>query len=308
MQVNGSSHTRGWLLAGFGWYLLTNVCRAYRFGGLLSLPGIVKPLGLVPDMIVLSFLNNLLPARTGELLFPLWLRRRRQTPIGQSLALLLITRLFDFLAVASLFLIFAFLVRGYLTAVAQQVILIAIAILLPTLLLLATLPWVGRRGLALFDWLLSRTGLADHRFSQRLRRLGERVVTAVAEVHQRGTYLKAFFWSLLSWLCTFAWFTSFLQAMALPTPYTFVVVGATFAVLANAIPFITVGGFGAHDAGWAFGFSLFGMDWETAVVSGFVVNVLTVLASIVFSIGILLYLWVRKDRVREASPEKGRGA
>ncbi|HRQ42647.1 MAG TPA: lysylphosphatidylglycerol synthase transmembrane domain-containing protein [Chloroflexota bacterium] len=293
VQVNGSPYTRGWLLAGFGWYLLTNVCRAYRFGVLLSLPGMVRPLRLVPDMIILSFLNNVLPARIGELLFPLWLQRRHQTPIGQSLALLLITRLFDFLAVAFLFLIFAFLVRGYLTAVARQVLLASIAILLPTLLLLATLPWLGQRGLAFFDWLLSRLGLADHRFSQRLRHLGERVVTAVVQVHQGRTYLKTFFWSLLAWLCTFAWFASFLQAMALPTPYTFVVVGATFAVLANAIPFITVGGFGAHDAGWAFGFSLFGMEWETAVASGFAVNVLTVLASVISS-GVLAPFYLRK--------------
>lgn len=291
MQVIGSPHTRGWLLAGFGWYLLTNICRAYRFGVLLSWCGLVKPLRLVPDMIVLSFLNNVLPARMGELLFPLWLQRRHQTPIAQSLALLLITRLFDFLAVAALFLAFAFLVRGYLTAVARQVTLIATAILLPTLLLLAALPWLGQRGLALFEWLLRGLGLAEYRFSQRLRQLGERVVTAVVQAHQGQTYLKTFSWSLLAWLCTFAWFACFLQAMALPTPYTLVVVGATFAVLANAVPFITVGGFGAHDAGWAFGFSLVGMEWKTAVATGFAVNVLTVLASIVFCAGVFIYLY-----------------
>lgn len=290
-QVDGR-----WLLVGFGWYFLTNVCRAYRFGVLLSLPGWVKPLRLVPDMIILSFLNNLLPARIGELLFPLLLRRRHQIPIGKSLALLLIARLFDFLAVSSLFLVFAFLVRGQLTAVAQQVVLAAITVLAPSLLLLATLPWLGKQGLAIFEWLLAHLGLAEYRLSRWLCQLGERVVTAVAQVHHGRIYLKTFLWSILGWLSTFAWFAAFLQAFDLPIPYTFVVVGATFAVLANAIPFITVGGFGAHDAGWAFGFSLTGMGWETAVVTGFAVNVLTILASIVFSAGVIMYFSLRSFR------------
>lgn len=290
-QVDGR-----WLLVGWGWYFLTNVCRAYRFGVLLSWPGLVKPLRLAPDMIILSFLNNVLPARMGELLFPVWLQKRHQIPIGQSLALLLLTRLFDFLAVASLFLLFTYLARGQLTAVAQQITLVVITLLTPALLLLAVLPWLGTRGLAFFSWLLRALGMADHRLSQQLYGFGERVVTAVAQIHHLRIYGKTFGWSLLAWLCTFAWFAAFLQAFDLPTPYPLVVVGATFAVLANAIPFITVGGFGAHDAGWAFGFSLMGMEWETAVTSGFTVNVLTVLASVVFSIGVLIHLWAGKER------------
>lgn len=293
VQVDGR-----WLLVGWGWYLLTNVCRAYRFGGLLFWPGLVKPLRLVPDMIILSFLNNVLPARMGELLFPVRLQKRHHTPIGQSLALLLLTRLFDFLAVASLFLLFTYLARGQLTAVAQQITLAVITVLAPTLLLLTVLPWLGARGLAFLDWLLRVLGMADHRLSQQLVRFGERVVTAVAQIHHLRIYGKTFGWSLLVWLCTFAWFAAFLQAFDLPTPYPLVVVGATFAVLANAIPFITVGGFGAHDAGWAFGFSLMGMEWETAVTSGFVVNLLTLLTSGVFSLSVAIYVWHHLYRIR----------
>jgi len=282
-----------WLLTGFAWYFLTNVCRAYRFGVLLSWPGLVKPLRLVPDMIILSFLNNILPARMGELLFPLWLQHRHQIPASQSLALLFMTRLFDFLAVSSLFLLVACLVRGHLTTIAQQVMLIVITILLPLLLLLAFLPWLGQRGLALFDQVLRSLDIGSYRLSQQLRQLGERMVTAVSQVHHPRIYLKTFGWSLLAWFCTFAWFAAFLQAFDLPTPYVLVVIGATFAVLANAIPFVTVGGFGAHDAGWAFGFSLMGMEWGTAVATGFAVNVLTVLASVIFSAGVFAYLHLR---------------
>lgn len=293
-EVGGSPSTRGWLLIGFGWYFLTNVCRAYRFGVLLAWPGAAQPLCLVPDMIILSFLNNVLPARIGELLFPVWLQKRHHLPVGQSLALLLLTRLFDFLAVASLFLLYTYLARGQLTAVAQQITLVVITVLVPVLLLLIILPWMGTQGLALLGWLLRILGMADHHLSQRLYGFGERLVTAVSQIHHPRIYGKAFGWSLLAWLCTFAWFAAFLQAFDLPTPYPLVVIGATFAVLANAIPFITVGGFGAHDAGWAFGFSLMGMGWETAVATGFAVNVLTVVASVLFSGGVFAIFCLRK--------------
>ncbi|MBE7529326.1 MAG: flippase-like domain-containing protein [Chloroflexi bacterium] len=293
-QVDGPPYTRGWLLIGFGWYFLTNVCRAYRFGVLLAWPGPTQPLRLLPDMLVLSFLNNVLPARVGELLFPFWLQKRHQLPIGQSLAMLLITRLFDFLAVCSLFLLFALLSRDYLAARSQQIIQIAIIVLGPSLLLLAMLPWLGKQGLAILDWLLKRLGLAGYRWGQRLRQLGEGVVTAVTQIYHGRIYMKSFIWSLLAWLSTFAWFGAFLRALGIPFPYPFTVVGATFAVLANAIPFITVGGFWAHDVGWAFGFSLMGMGWETAVVTGFAVNVLTVIVSVLFSGGVFAIFCLRK--------------
>jgi uncharacterized membrane protein YbhN (UPF0104 family) len=57
-------------------------------------------------------------------------------------------------------------------------------------------------------------------------------------------------------------------------------VGATFATISKAIPLVTVGGFGVHEAGWSLGFLLVGMPLETAVASGFAVNILTLVASI----------------------------
>ncbi|MCP4361331.1 MAG: flippase-like domain-containing protein, partial [Chloroflexi bacterium] len=256
-------------------------------------------LHLIPDMIALSFLNNVLPARAGELLFPLLMKQRHQVAVGQSLALLLIARIFDFLAVSSLFLIFTLAVQDELSIGARQVILTAAVVLTPSLILLATLPWLSKSSLAMLDWLLHRLGVAHHRLGQWVHKLGERAVTAFIQVHHPRRYLKTFIWSIAGWLCTFAWFAAFLKAFDLPTPYALVVVGATFATLAKAIPFITVGGFGAHDAGWAFGFRQMGMDWQTAVASGLAVNILTLFASAVCSAIAFGYIhWQRQNKLK----------
>ena len=83
-----------WLLFGGVFYLLTNLLRAWRFGVLLRMSGLIPPLRLLPEMFALSFLNNVLPSRTGELSFPYFLHRRHGVPIGESATTLLIARIF----------------------------------------------------------------------------------------------------------------------------------------------------------------------------------------------------------------------
>ena len=136
-----------WLLAGFGWYLLTNILRSYRFGTLMAITGILNPLRLLPEMIALSFLNNALPARSGELSFPYLMQRRHNTSVGDSLTFLLIARIFDLLAVSVLFIVFALSEKNRLDLSARQAVTGATLLLLPALLFLVCLPWLGERGL-----------------------------------------------------------------------------------------------------------------------------------------------------------------
>jgi uncharacterized membrane protein YbhN (UPF0104 family) len=109
---------------------------------------------------------------------------------------------------------------------------------------------------------------------------GQTAVSVIGRVHKIETYGRVLGWSLAGWLTTFAWFTAFLAAINIPVPLPLVIVGATFATLSKALPLATVGGFGAHEAGWAFGFHLIGMPADLAIASGFAINILTLLASI----------------------------
>lgn len=272
-----------WLLVGFGWYLLTNVLRSYRFGTLMGIAGIRQPLRLLPEMIALSFLNNVLPARSGELSFPYLMQQRHGTPIGDSLTYLLIVRIFDLVAVATLFVVFTWLEKSQLTQAAGQAVTGVCLLLLPVLLVLACLPWLGERGLQAGEWILGHLNLTESKAGQWALGTGQRAIGAMSQVYHIGTYGRVFLWSLLGWLTTFAWFAAFLQAIHVPVRYPLVVVGATLATLSKAIPLVTVGGLGAHEAGWALGFRLVGMPLTMAIASGFAVNILTLLASIIFT-------------------------
>lgn len=286
-----------WLLVGLGLYLLTNVWRAYRFGALMNIKGILAPLHLLPDMVLLSFLNNVLPARSGELSFPYIMHKRHDTPIGDTITFLLIVRIFDLLTIVILFLVFVGVAQAQLAVTTGletgRLVGTVFMFLLPVLLFLALLPWLGKYGYQLLGWMLHRLGMTDGRLGSWLLVVGEKAVEAMGRVHNRAVYARVFFWSILGWLTTFAWFAAFMQAIGTPLRYPLVVVGASFATVSKAIPFMTVGGFGAHEAGWSVGFYLVGLPLEQAIASGFAVNILTLLASVLV-VGVVLMFLNRK--------------
>ena len=84
--------------------------------------------------------------------------------------------------------------------------------------------------------------------------------------------------------------------MGVRTGLSQTIVGATFAVLTKALPLVTVGGLGAHEAGWTVGFMLVGFDKEIAIATGFAVNILTLLSSLVFGLGGLGLLRTNDER------------
>lgn len=296
------SHIRNanpsWLFAGFAWYLLTNLMRAFRFGVLLNLTSLQQILKLVPEMFALSFLNNILPSRTGELTFPYMLLRRHGIAVAESATALLLARVFDYLAVILLFIVFASVEHSNIEESAGGIITVLIGLSIVSVVLLTLAPWFSAHMLVMGQRALEKFHLAQRRPVAAALRFGGDVVNALRQMRSVGIYLRTFLWSLCIWLCTFAWFSAFLQAIGLPVRYTLVVVGSTFASLAKAIPFITFGGFGAHEAGWTMGFMLTGMERSVALTSGFTVNILTLAMSI--SIGGLVLLWmsiVPRDKI-----------
>lgn len=279
-----------WLLAGAACYIITNFLRAFRFGVLLDMDGMLAPLRLLPEMLALSLLNNTLPARSGELSFPYFMHRRHDVSFGDSGAALVIARIFDYLAVAALYVTFALLEKDRLTSDAGLAVMAVAAALGLSLLPLLAAPWIAAHLLHALNWVLARVGLAGGGLGDFVQEHGERGVVALHRMRTVRAYALVFGWSLLIWLTTFAWFAAFMRAIGFSLDYALIVVGATFGALGKAIPFLTVGGFGAHEAGWTLGFTLVGLDIPTAIASGFSVNILTLCVSILLGGAALLWM------------------
>jgi uncharacterized membrane protein YbhN (UPF0104 family) len=293
-----------WVAAGVVLYALVNGFRAVRFR--LVMPGYDGgAASLMPVSFAVAFLNNVLPLRSGELSFVLLARARHDVSGAEATAALAVARLFDYIAVAALFVPLALAslpslppetdwpVPGVPTA---WLIGAAAGMVLAGAIVALALASLGQRGLVLLGWVLARLGLAGHRFGDRAMSFGERTVAALAGLRTRHTYGRAFAVSLALWLVMFLWMYTLVRALGVTELPGRFVVGASFGVFAKSLPVPDVGGTGVAVTAWTLGFTLLGWPKELAISTGLAVAALTLAMSAAF--GLASLAWLRSGRGR----------
>lgn len=248
--------------------------RAARFRMLLprdTRPGL---LGVLSTSSAHNLAAYVLPAKTGEASFVVYLRALFGVPASQGLVSLVVSRLLDLTTLLALVAVFL----GLLIAGGMQ----SVAFLLPLVPLLALGALVG----ALFcAWphvlsarvvgLLSRVKLLDGARGGKLRAKLEEVTAALETVsisRPGGAALLggATAASLVIWLLVFSFYAVLARGAGLPADLSFpeAAFGSSLAVLFNLLPINGFAGFGTQEAGWQIGFSLVGVDSELALSSG----------------------------------------
>lgn len=91
-----------WLAAGVACFVAVNIIRAVRFRHLIPRPD-VGATAFMPIGFALSFLNNILPFRGGEVAFVVAMRAGHGIPAADATAALFLARMLDYLAVAAWF-------------------------------------------------------------------------------------------------------------------------------------------------------------------------------------------------------------
>lgn len=280
-----------WIAVGVLFYLITNVGRAFRLQ--LLLPNQVTYFHkLLPIVVAQSMFNNILPARTGEFSLLYFLKKYEAVPLDGGGVALIVARVVDYLAVAVIFIFAALVSLGDIledVSLTTNIIKAVLAVMVVTVMLLISTVWWGQKILALIELLIDRFGLTPSQSIAFVLKTLRRIIAALIALHSWRRYVLVSLWSLGLWFTTFAWFYAFLRAIGVNTTFLSTIVGSTFAVISKAIPFISVGGIGPHEAGWTVGFILVGFDKTTAISSGFAVNILTLLTSIILGVG---SLWV----------------
>jgi hypothetical protein len=84
-----------WLVPGIAIYFVAVWARAWRWHYLLKPLKSIKTTDLFPTVAIGYFGNNILPARAGELLRAIVLKRDEQVPVSASLATIIVERVFD---------------------------------------------------------------------------------------------------------------------------------------------------------------------------------------------------------------------
>lgn len=193
-----------WLLPGVAVYFLAVWARAWRWHYLL------RPLKAVPTrtmfpIVTIGYMgNNIYPARAGEVLRAVVLKRREGVPVSASLATIIVERIFD----GVVMLAFIFINLGELAQLGadsglaaglsiQQIAFWGSLVFFGALLAFLLAAMFPAASLHLLTRL---SGLAPARFRQQIVSVGERFLGGLAALRSPLEILMVFLTSLVIWL------------------------------------------------------------------------------------------------------------
>lgn len=213
-------------------YFLGVWIRSVRWRMLLP-PGQV-PIGLAFQALVVGFtVNNLLPARLGEFVRALLLKRWCGVHYGSTLASVVIERILDGLALAALLLVALALVPmpapGYLLGIG----LLVGGAFAGVALLLALTAWRHEAINALAGWLARRL---PARLGALVQRAAAKFLEGLHLVHDARRLAGLAALSLLAWTSELGLFYVLMFAFPMPASFALAALGGTSANFATLIP------------------------------------------------------------------------
>ncbi|MFT5285588.1 MAG: hypothetical protein ACI8TQ_001753 [Planctomycetota bacterium] len=273
--------------------------RALRFR-LLVPPAARPPFGRT---LTVSAAHNLasyvLPAKTGEASFILYLKRFAGVSGARGLASLLVSRLLDLAVMCSGISLACFYLATRSEAVSNERMqgLMPVAILLLACTLVFS--FLGARGhlLVIFIEKIARFSRLDR------IAFGRKVLARFTEVEDAlrgaGGEGRLFFAAVLSvplWALVFGFYFVLGCGFGLPdsTSYAEVVFGSSATVIFNLLPVNGVAGFGTQELGWTFGFEFLGVDRKLALASGISTHLVQLFNVCLFGVlGHLVMGWLK---------------
>jgi glycosyltransferase 2 family protein len=192
-----------WLIPGVAIYFIGVWARAWRWHYLL-LP--LKPIStrrLFPTVAIGYFGNNILPARAGELLRAVVLKRDEEVPISASLATIIVERVFDGVTMlAFVFLNLPELARlttssGFIGNI-QTLALVGSGIFFGALVIFLVAAMFPERTLLVIKSLIER--LMPIRYREKSLGLSERFLGGLAALRSPAGALMVFLTSIVIWL------------------------------------------------------------------------------------------------------------
>ncbi len=267
-----------YLAGGFLLYLCTYIFRSLRFSLLLNRAVTIRDLLSVTAVHVM--MNNLLPARAGELSYVYLLKKVHQRSTGEGVATLVVARVFDFIVI--IFLLFgAGLFIQEIPSVISDLLWVIYLILFSLVVFLIALVSSGRVCMRFVRRVLGYSGWDETRAGGYLLRKGDETVESFNRIDIRKTLIPISLSSLLLWLCNFGALYLIVAGIGISLPFQTILFGGTFLLLASVLPIHGVAGFGTTEAIWTIIYVPLGMSLNEAIISGFGYHIVLLIYTIV---------------------------
>ncbi len=259
--------------------------RAWRFVVLVP-PG-ARP--TYSRSLVVSAAHNLaayvLPAKTGEAAFIVYLKATAGVAAARGLASLVVSRLLDLSVLfGGLALACAWLAaRGSDAVPTARLFSLSLVLIVPT----AFFAFLGARShivVPAFERLLRAFGAERYSIGRRLLGRTQEVGEALRSAGGERRLLGAALISLPLWIGVFLFYAVLARGMGLDGDFVQVTVGSSFAVMFNMLPVNGFAGFGTQEAGWTFGFEMLGIDRDTALATGIGAHIVQLLDVCLFGL------------------------
>lgn len=266
----------GWLAAALGVSFVVLWVRGARFAALTTKATVRQVTAAVAAQ---NFLLRIMPLRVGELSLPYLLHRTAGEPAGHSVVSLVLVRLIDLwlLLVSGAVAIGIWFGGGGL----ERNLALGAGVLVLTGLLVGFRRWMAL-GLRVAAWAARRTGLDRVALVQKGL---AKMLDAVSESARlrRGQVVALGGWSLAIGALQYLLFYALLRVFGLDLHATQVVVGASAAQIAGALPVATVGSVGTHETGWVVGLTWVGVSTADAALTGVGTQVITLAFAAAFA-------------------------
>ena len=192
-----------WLIPGIAVYFIGVWVRAWRWHYLLGPIKHIPTRSIFPIVTIGYMGNNVYPARAGEVLRAVILRRKEGVSVSASFATIIVERIFD--GVVMLAFVFVNLTElanltgssGFVGNI-QQVAVIGTGVFLGALAAFLIAAMFPHRAMKIASWLLDR--FAPQRFRMRLINIINRFLDGLASLRSPFNVLMVFFTSVIIWL------------------------------------------------------------------------------------------------------------
>lgn len=280
-----------WVILAFLVYLVNYLLRGIRFRYLLSLKDIPfhKVLGVTN---LYGMYLYLLPAKFGEVSFPVLVKNRLDVDLSTSTGSLIVARVFDFLTIA-LLLPIALIIYWDIIPVNFRIVSIVFSVLVFISFLIFI--WLLRNSEIVLPWIESKKTIRPA--YQKVKDFIIGVYLSALIVDQRQQYWRILLVTIGIWICVNSNF--FLITLALGYSFNFfqIVIVSIIMVPVTLFPIQGFANLGAHELGWVTAFTLFGYQYLDALniaVSSHIVYVFFVIL-----LGLSGFLLLTRTKVSE---------
>ncbi|MDD5735460.1 MAG: lysylphosphatidylglycerol synthase transmembrane domain-containing protein [Methanothrix soehngenii] len=255
-----------YLAGGFILYLLCNIFRALRFHILLDQE--IKLFPLFNLVCIYNMMNNLAPMRTGELSYIYMLKKLHNKNAITGASTLILSRIFDFIAIGTLFLASAWMIGDRLGG--MKSILIPISLFMIFCLILLLMLFYGGEWLSIsFSCALDRMGLARNATAIYLISNLKEMVQSMQKLRNAKIALLILASSFIIWAANFFVVFLVIRGMHFDIPMPIIVMGSTFTVLSTLLPIYGIAGLGTSQGLWTLVFLPLGIPLDQAIISAF---------------------------------------